>query len=100
MDLNGDGRIGGPGTTAKIEQATHVDLNRDGIIGGYRPPADGGKHFSHCKGKTKFVSDFIMFFFRLGLVGKIEKATHIDLNRDGYIGGRPGYLPPQPHHKH
>jgi hypothetical protein len=43
VDLNKDGRIGGPGATAKIEQATHVDINRDGIIGGYRPPADGGK---------------------------------------------------------
>ncbi len=43
VDLNKDGRIGGPGATAQIEQATHVDINRDGIIGGYRPPADGGK---------------------------------------------------------
>ncbi|CAF3178018.1 unnamed protein product [Rotaria socialis] len=75
VDLNGDGRIGGPGLAAKIEAATHVDLNRDGIIGGYRPPADGG------------------------LVGKLEKATHIDFNKDGRIGGRPGVYPPQPHHK-
>lgn len=43
MDINKDGRIGGPGPSARIEQATHVDINRDGIIGGYRPPADGGK---------------------------------------------------------
>jgi hypothetical protein len=43
LDLNGDGRIGGPGITSKIEQATHVDLNRDGIIGGYRPAPGGGK---------------------------------------------------------
>ncbi len=35
-------------------------------------------------------------FFLLGLVGKIERATHIDINRDGYIGGPPGYYPP-PH---
>ena len=35
-------------------------------------------------------------FFSLGLVGKIERATHIDINRDGYIGGRPYYYPPQP----
>ncbi|CAF3045896.1 unnamed protein product [Rotaria sp. Silwood2] len=77
VDLNGDGRIGGPGITSKLEQATHVDVNRDGIIGGYRPPPGGG------------------------LVGKIERMTHIDLNRDGYIGGRPGnYWPPQqPCHK-
>ena len=45
LDLNGDGRIGGPGITAKIEKATHVDLNRDGIIGGYRPPPGGGTRF-------------------------------------------------------
>ena len=43
LDLNGDGRIGGPGITSKIEQATHVDLNRDGIIGGHRPAPGGGK---------------------------------------------------------
>ena len=45
LDLNGDGRIGGPGITAKIEKATHVDLNRDGIIGGHRPPPGGGMPF-------------------------------------------------------
>jgi hypothetical protein len=34
-------------------------------------------------------------------VGKIERATHIDINKDGYIGGRPGYYPPaQAHKKH
>ncbi|CAF4544887.1 unnamed protein product, partial [Rotaria magnacalcarata] len=33
------------------------------------------------------------------LVGKLEKATHIDFNKDGRIGGRPGVYPPQPHHK-
>jgi len=43
LDLNGDGRIGGPGITAKLEQATHIDFNRDGIIGGYRPSPGGGK---------------------------------------------------------
>jgi hypothetical protein len=31
------------------------------------------------------------------LVGKIEKATHIDINRDGRIGGG-AYYPPQPKH--
>ncbi|CAF3211609.1 unnamed protein product [Rotaria socialis] len=75
LDLNGDGRIGGPGITAKLEQATHIDFNHDGIIGGYRPPPGGG------------------------LIGKIERLTHIDINRDGYIGGRPGYhCPPPPSH--
>lgn len=33
----------------------------------------------------------ITFVFHLGLVGQIERATHIDLNRDGVIGGRPGH---------
>lgn len=42
-DLNGDGRIGGPGIRSKIEQATHIDFNRDGIIGGYRPSPGGGR---------------------------------------------------------
>jgi hypothetical protein len=36
--------------------------------------------------------------FFLGLVGKIEKATHIDLNGDGRIGGGVPYYPAQ--HKH
>ncbi|CAF0927530.1 unnamed protein product [Adineta ricciae] len=69
MDLNGDGRIGGPGITSHLEQATHIDFNRDGVIG-YRPPPGGG------------------------LVGQIERATHIDINRDGYIGGRPAHYRP------
>ena len=70
VDLNHDGRIGGPGPLAQVERATHVDLNRDGIIGGHRPSPSGG------------------------LVGKIESATHIDLNHDGRIGGAlPGYRP-------
>ncbi|CAF0786161.1 unnamed protein product [Adineta ricciae] len=74
LDLNHDGRIGGPGLTAKLEKATHIDFNRDGIIGGYRPSRNGG------------------------LIGKIEKATHIDINRDGIIGGHPGYYYyPAPH---
>jgi hypothetical protein len=47
LDLNGDGRIGGPGITAKLEQATHIDFNRDGIIGGYRPAPGGGKIVYH-----------------------------------------------------
>lgn len=42
LDLNGDGRIGGPGLTAKLERATHVDFNRDGVIGGHR--STGGKN--------------------------------------------------------
>jgi hypothetical protein len=53
--LNGDGIIGGPGVTAKLEQATHVDINKDGIIGGYRPPPGGGKI-------TSFISQFIIRF--------------------------------------
>ena len=43
VDLNNDGRIGGPGLRAKLEQKTHIDFNRDGVIGGYRPPPGGGK---------------------------------------------------------
>ncbi|CAF1101353.1 unnamed protein product [Adineta steineri] len=77
LDLNKDGRVGGPGLTDKIEKKTHVDFNRDGLVGAHRPSPGGG------------------------LIGKIERATHIDINRDGYIGGAPGYLPPpQTHKKH
>ena len=91
MDLNGDGRIGGPGITAKLERATHVDFNRDGVIGGHRPAPGGGKNrrlINSCSSQW--------IFFSLGLVGKIERATHIDINRDGYIGARPYYYPPPP----
>ncbi|CAF0778162.1 unnamed protein product [Adineta ricciae] len=76
LDLNRDGRIGGPGLTDSIEKKTHIDFNRDGIVGAHRPPAGGG------------------------LVGKIERATHIDINRDGFIGGPHGCHPPQGHKKH
>ncbi|CAF1174219.1 unnamed protein product [Adineta steineri] len=31
LDLNKDGRVGGPGLTDKIEKKTHVDFNRDGL---------------------------------------------------------------------
>jgi hypothetical protein len=34
----------------------------------------------------------------VGLIGKIESATHIDLNRDGRIGGGAPYYPPQRKH--
>ncbi|UJR33165.1 hypothetical protein I4U23_020621 [Adineta vaga] len=33
MDLNGDGYIGGQGFMNRIERATHIDFNRDNIIG-------------------------------------------------------------------
>ncbi|CAF1324685.1 unnamed protein product [Rotaria sordida] len=36
IDLNGDGYIGGEGFLSKLEKATHIDFNRDNIIG--RPP--------------------------------------------------------------
>jgi len=36
MDLNGDGYIGGQGFMSRLERATHIDFNRDNIIG--RPP--------------------------------------------------------------
>ncbi|CAF2908904.1 unnamed protein product [Rotaria sp. Silwood2] len=71
LDLNGDGRIGGPDITSQVEQATHFDVNHDGIIGGHRPPPGGG------------------------LIGHIEQATHFDINGDGRIGGGAGYHPPR-----
>ncbi|CAF4169101.1 unnamed protein product [Rotaria sp. Silwood2] len=33
MDLNGDGYIGGQGFMSRLERATHIDFNRDNIIG-------------------------------------------------------------------
>ncbi len=46
---------------------------------------------------TKY--ELIIRFSSIGLVGKIERATHIDINRDGFIGGRPGCYPPAHGHK-
>ncbi len=85
--MNGDGQIGGPGLTSKLEQATHIDFNRDGVIG-YRPPPGGGIRLL-----TK-VFIIMIYFSLIGLVGQIERATHIDINRDGVIGGRPGQYRP------
>ena len=93
MDLNGDGKIGGPGLQSQLEQATHIDFNRDGAIG-YRPPANGGKHRVVHFSSTLLLPSFSRCFFQKGLVGKIEQATHIDLNGDGIIGGRPGQYRP------
>jgi len=80
---------------ARIEQATHIDLNRDGVIGGYRPPADGGiKSIYEPSRISQYTSNCC-----LGLIGKIESATHIDINRDGRIGGTGVYYgPTQPRH--
>jgi hypothetical protein len=36
----------------------------------------------------------MLYFIQIGLVGQVERATHIDLNRDGVIGGRPGQYRP------
>ncbi|CAF1363332.1 unnamed protein product [Adineta steineri] len=32
-DLNGDGYIGGEGFMSKLERRTHIDFNRDNVIG-------------------------------------------------------------------
>jgi hypothetical protein len=70
-------------------------LNRDGVVGGHRVPLDGGKL------KQSLEYKFRLFFSYIGLIGKIEKAAHIDINKDGYIGGPPVYYPPpQAHKKH
>lgn len=56
---------------------THMDLNRDGVIGG-KPASTSEKHFFLIS---------ILFFFLVDLVGKVEQTTHMDLNNDGKIGG-------------
>ena len=33
----------------------------------------------------------LIYTFLLGLIGQLERATHIDLNGDGRIGGHPGH---------
>ncbi|CAF1555829.1 unnamed protein product [Adineta ricciae] len=33
IDLNNDGYIGGEGFMSKLERVTHIDFNRDNIIG-------------------------------------------------------------------
>ncbi len=123
MDLNGDGRIGGPpnyppnnqyfggpayprpppnfpqpgggGLINELEKATNMDLNGDGRIGGppnyppnnqyfggpaYPPPPS---NFPQPGGN--------------GLINELEKATNIDLNRDGRIGAHSNYPPNYQH---
>ena len=57
LDLNRDGRIGGPGLTDQVEKSTHIDFNRDGLVGAHRPPAGGGQY----KGNL-FLEKYILFF--------------------------------------
>ena len=52
-----------------VEKATHMDLNRDGHVGG-----GATQHKQQSGG---------------GLLNKLEKITNMDLNGDGRIGGGP-----------
>jgi len=38
------GYVGGGGITGQAETATHMDINRDGVIGGHKAPGGGGMY--------------------------------------------------------
>ncbi|CAF3570539.1 unnamed protein product [Rotaria sp. Silwood1] len=82
---------GNPGLINELEKATNIDLNRDGQIGGgpssfpnYHPPYNpyGGPPPPNFQQSGN-----------PGLINELEKATNIDLNRDGQIGGGPPSFP-------
>ena len=111
IDLNGDGRIGaqsnyppyfppynpysapppGAGLMNELEKATHMDLNGDGRIGGQ--PAYP-HNFQQPSGSLYPPPPPPSFQPPgSGLVNELERATNIDLNGDGRIGGQPPFPP-------
>ncbi|CAF1602441.1 unnamed protein product [Adineta ricciae] len=122
IDLNHDGRIGGgpsyppnyppfggpppppsygqPGggssMISELERATNIDLNGDGRIGGgpsYPPsnfPPYGGPPYN---GPPPPPPNFNQYGGN-SMINELERATNIDLNGDGRIGGGPSYPPP------
>ena len=58
---------------------------------------DIGPQLTEVKSNSISIYIIIAFSRIKGLVGKVEKSTHVDINKDGYIGGRPGHhRPPHP----
>ena len=130
IDLNRDGRIGGqpnyppqyppygaappaapfpnmypPGNNSglinELERATNIDLNRDGRIGGqpnYPPMGDASCASAYGTYSNPPLPSFGFNQPGDGLISELEKATNIDLNRDGRIGGPPNYPPYYPPH--
>ncbi|CAF2600413.1 unnamed protein product [Rotaria sp. Silwood2] len=130
VDLNHDGRIGGgppsfsnypppynpyggpphppnfnqsgnPSLINELEKATNVDLNHDGRIGGGPPSFSNYPQPYNPYGGPPFPPNFNQSG-NPGLINELERATNIDLNHDGRIGGGPpsfsNYPPPyNPH---
>jgi hypothetical protein len=104
----------------ELEKATNIDINGDGRIGGqpsyppnyppnfnsyggppnYPPtgyPPYGGPPNYPPYGGPSYPPPQSSNFNQpgSGLINELEKATNIDLNHDGRIGGAPGYPPNQ-----
>ena len=96
VDLDGDGKIGSgrTGTSAhgasggmmnQFEKAVHMDLNGDGRVGGAGTSQGTGQYYasSGAHGYAGVGSGGGSG----GFMGQLEKATHMDLNGDGRVGG-------------
>ncbi|CAM2724364.1 unnamed protein product, partial [Rotaria socialis] len=99
VDLNGDGIIGsgygrGGSLIGKVEEATHIDLNNDGRIGRGPAPFPNYPPAYNSYGGPPHPPNFQSG--NQGMINELEKATNIDLNHDGRIGGGPAPFPNYP----
>ncbi|CAF0811490.1 unnamed protein product [Rotaria sordida] len=110
MDLNKNGVVGsgsgycgscqshgnkGGSSVNKFENVAHMDLNRDGYIG--NKPAHSSNY--HQQGGLGYYTPYNVpgtlapQYHQTsrgeGLVNRLEKGVHKDLNHDGRIGNKP-----------
>ena len=76
----------------QLEKVTKTDLNGDGRIGG---GAGHGQPQQHQGGGAAHGQQHRQGGGGLagGLMNQLEKATHMDLNGDGRVGGNSGAAP-------
>ena len=89
------------GLINELERVTNIDLNRDGRIGGqssYPPMGDASCASAYGTYSNPPLPSSGFNQPGDGLISELEKATNIDLNRDGRIGGPPNYPPYYPPH--
>ncbi|CAF4454539.1 unnamed protein product, partial [Adineta steineri] len=97
-------QTGNSGLINELEKATNIDINHDGRIGGgpsnYPPPNSqpfGGPSYPPPPNSYNGPG-YPPNFNQSGndsMINELEKATNIDLNHDGRIGGGPSnYSPP------
>ncbi|CAF4642576.1 unnamed protein product, partial [Rotaria socialis] len=97
VDLNGDGIIGS-GMKVFQEKCLHnsriILLNNDGRIGRGPAPFPNYPPAYNSYGGPPHPPNFQSG--NQGMINELEKATNIDLNHDGRIGGGPAPFPNYP----